>query len=102
MDANRRAGEAFLRCAREAEEIRRAGGERRERTQLRAAEWQDNDMARDIYGVKRKLDHRCRGVVGRFLDARLTKVSGAGGLCAKNISNRQNILEGQPDNRNRG
>lgn len=44
VEFHRRAGEGFLLCAREAAEIRRPEEERRERTQLRAADWQDNDM----------------------------------------------------------
>lgn len=30
-------------------EIRRLEGDRRERTQLRAADWQDGDMAEGVY-----------------------------------------------------
>ncbi len=43
MDAHRLVGE-FLLCANAAAESRREDEERRERMQLRAAEWQDNDM----------------------------------------------------------
>lgn len=45
VDAHRRDVEVgFLRCAREAGEMRREEDDRIERTQLRAADWQDNDM----------------------------------------------------------
>ena len=44
VDAHLRADKEFLCCAREAVEIRRVDGEQIERTQLRAADWQDNDM----------------------------------------------------------
>jgi len=43
VDAHLLAG-VFLLCATAAEESRRDDDDRRERTQLRAADWQDNDM----------------------------------------------------------
>lgn len=45
VDAHRLVGLfAFLLCASAAAESRREDEERRERTQLRAADWQDNDI----------------------------------------------------------
>lgn len=43
VDAHLLAG-VFLLCATAAEESRKEDDDRRERTQLRAADWQDNDI----------------------------------------------------------
>lgn len=69
VEAHRRAGEGFLRWASAAVGIRRLVEERRERAQLRAAVWQDNDMVVGLGGeMMRNL--RCRWTCGRFLDPR--------------------------------
>lgn len=44
VEAHRLEVEGFLRCAREAVDTRREEEDRRERTQLRAADWQDSDI----------------------------------------------------------
>jgi hypothetical protein len=62
VEDHRFVDEGFRRCAREAAEIRRVDEERRERTQLRAADWQDIDMVVDLE-VKMMLDFKCREVV---------------------------------------
>ena len=59
MEVHRLEVEGFLRCEREAVEIRRVVDERRERTQLRAADWQDNDMVLNLW-VEMMLNPRCR------------------------------------------
>jgi hypothetical protein len=69
VEAHRLAGEGFLRCASDAVEIRRLVDERRVRAQLRAADWQDNDMAVGLR-VEMMLNLRCRWTCSRFLDPR--------------------------------